>query len=563
MASWTNHKAEIYEFGTGSFAGPLVGTITNLLQNGAEGTNNLDEAGSGWLKLHGADTPSLTLCREFRLVRVLATSSVTGMDHEICCFIIRDIVPEIRGRHIIYTVSGPDLTGSIKWGNIAYGVISDNAGGPSPTPIQDCLLLTDKAWTVVRHGTAPNDAVFVGSGETAYVVLTNLLLQQNGHFSFALADNPVFALHIWYSFTQSCGITLLESETPEMYQDNPSVAVITKPIRIIKEAQEMFTRAWVYGAGMGVDRWTFKEFNLGPIMMYGWGFNNYTSLIINMELESQIPVIATTKSFPALEPSDPEDELAVQTNARAIFYAGLNWLRSRAQSEITYYEIPDLVIHGDLVPGQRIHVIYNRSSRIDASGALNATDILNLDHDLIILSIKHRLGADGVRFTSLLVGENPKPLSNGLDIMANRLKDLEETVRHTNAGSGSSGTSGGETSYLWSTGSGPILTGDLLVDPLVTIDGVDISAHAEDADAHHVPGTLSVHSINYNDGVETHAVDASSDPGQQTYLLKTDVSGQLILFRVDLDHLVLTDRTTTGKYNLFVNEGQLFMEPLP
>lgn len=566
MSSWTNHRAQIYEYG-GSLPGSLVGTITNLIANGAEGTNNLDEAGSGWIRIHGSDTPSLSLCQDFRLCRVVADSTVSGQTHEIACFIIRNKHPEIVGRHVLYKISGPDFVGQIKWGNIGFNVISDNAGGPSTTPIADCLLLTDKSWTVVNHGTAPNGGVFVGGGENAYAVLLSLMLQQNAHFSFMLYNNPDFDLHVWYEHTATSGtgfdaLTLLETTNPASYQADPSVAIINKPIRVIKEPQEIYTRAYVYGAGMGVDRWTFEDWSLTGLTIPGWGYNTNTSLIINQTLESQIPTITATKQFAHLEPSDPNDSTAITTNADAIWYSGRHWLQNRAKSEIIYYEIPDLIIHRNIVPGQMIHVTYNRSSPVDSGGLLNQTDIIDLDDDLIVLAIRHRLGPGGIRYTNLLVGDTPKPIQGASNTMVDKLKDLEDTVRHTNAGSGTPGAPTGSSSYLWSTGSGPILTGDLLVDPLVTIDGVDISAHAADYDAHHVPGTLSASSTNFNNGTETHAIDASSDPGPQAYLIKTDPTGAIHLVRVYLESIVLTDRTTSQKYNIFLNNGQMFIEPI-
>ncbi len=566
MSSWTNHKAQIYEYG-GSLPGSLVGTITNLITNGAEGTNNLDEAGNGWIRIHGSDTPSLSLCQDFRLCRVTADSTVSGQTHEIACFIIRNKEPEIIGRHVFYKISGPDFIGQIKWGNIGFNVISNGAGGPSTTPIADCLLLTDKSWTVVNHGTAPNGAVFVGSGENAYNVLLSLLVQQDAHFSFMLYNNPDFDLHVWYEHTVTSGtgfdaLTLLESTNPASYQADPSVAIIKDPIRIIKEPQEIYTRAYVYGAGMGVDRWTFKDWSLTGLTIPGWGYNTNTSLIINQTLEAQIPTITTTKQFAHLEPSDPNNPTAVTTNADAIWYSGRSWLAGRAKSEIIYYEIPNLIIHRNIVPGQLIHVTYDRSSPVDSGGLMNQTDIINLDTDLIVLAIRHRLGPGGIRYTSLVVGDTPKPIQGASNTMVDKLKDLEDTVRHTNAGSGTTGQPTGSSSYLWSTGSGPILTGDLLVDPLVTIDGVDISAHAADYDAHHVPGTLSASTSNFNNGTETHAIDASSDPGPQVYLLKTNPGGAITLVRAYLDSLVLTDRTTSQQYNVFLNNGKMFIEAI-
>jgi hypothetical protein len=568
VPSWTTHKAEIYEFGSGLGAGALVGTITNLLANGAEGTNSLDEAGSGWIKIHGADTPSLSLCTDFRICRVTAVSSVTSQAHEICCFIIQERKPEVVGRQVTYTISGPDLIGSIKFGNLGYNVISDNMGGASLTPIQDLLdSYTTKSWTITSHGTAPNGAVAVGAGETSYVALINMLFQLDAHFSFSLKNNPSFGLHMWYEHTASSGpafdaLTLLETANPASYQADPTVAVITEPITVIKEPQERFTSAYIYGAGMGVDRWTFEDYGLDALVIPGWAHSGSTSIITNTALEATIPRIRTTKQFAELEPIDPSDPVSVAANAKAIFYSGYTWLKYRTKAEIVYYEINNLVIHADLIPGQLVHVTYNRSSPVNSSGSMVSTDIIDLDDDLIVLGIKHKIGASGIRYTSLLVGDTPKRPSTGLNMMAEKLKELEDTVKHTNAGSGTPGAPTGSSSYLWASGSGPILTGDLLVDPLVTIDGVDISAHAADPDTHHTPGTLSATTINFNNGVETHLIDASSNPGPQVYLLKTDAGGRIVLVRADLDSLVLTDRATDIQYNVFINNGLMYIEPI-
>lgn len=572
MPAWTNHRAQIYAYGTGGLPGALLGTITNLLENGAEGENNLDDAGSGSIKILGADTPSLSLCEDFRIVRVLADSSVSGSSHEVCCFIIRSRTPEIVARQVVYTISGPGLAGITQWGNLGFGVISDNAGGPSSTPIEDCLDLTDKSWTVVSHGTAPNGGIAVGSGESAFVTLINLIVQMNAHFSVNLKDNPDYEMHVWYEHTASSGtgfdaLTCLEASNPAAYYSDPNTAIITaqNPIKIIKEPQEVYTRAWVYGAGMGVDRWTFEDLVLGGgyTLPSGFSYNTSQSLIINTGLEATMPMIATTKQFPALEPTDPDDPTAVISNANAIFYSGVTWLRYRTRTEILYYEIPNLVIHADIIPGQLVHVTYNRNSPINAAGSFVSTSILDLDDDLIVLGIKHKIGKGGVRYTTLLVGEEPKRPSNGLNMMAERLKELEEAVNHTNAGSGTPGPPTGSSSYLWASGSGPILTGDMLVDPLVTIDGVDISAHAADAEAHHEPGTITAASVNATTGgVQTHAVSASSNPGAQAILLKTDAGGRVILVRADLDSLVLTDRATDIQYNVFINNGLMYIEPI-
>ena len=85
---------------------------------------------------------------------------------------------------------------------------------------------------------------------------------------------------------------------------------------------------------------------------------------------------------------------------------------------------------------------------------------------------------------------------------------------------------------------------------------------AADPDTHHVPGTLSVSSTNSNTGTERHEIDSSYDPGAQAYLLQTGPAGQVVLVRAYLDSLVLTDRVTAQQYNVFLSNGQMFIEPI-
>ena len=113
--------------------------------------------------------------------------------------------------------------------------------------------------------------------------------------------------------------------------------------------------------------------------------------------------------------------------------------------------------------------------------------------------------------------------------------------------------------YLLASGT-RTLTGNMAVTPGVTIDGVDISAHAGADDAHHdpvtvdssmsvagqlvtmpTPGTLSASSANAAASPHTHAITASSAPGVAASLLKTDVDGGLTLH-----HAATTAALTVG-----------------
>lgn len=115
------------------------------------------------------------------------------------------------------------------------------------------------------------------------------------------------------------------------------------------------------------------------------------------------------------------------------------------------------------------------------------------------------------------------------------------------------------TQYLLANGT-RTLTGNMAVTAGVTIDGVDISAHAGADDAHHdpvtvdsslsvagqlvtmpTPGTLSASSSNAAASPHSHAITASSAPGVAASLLKTAVDGGLTLH-----HAATTAALTVG-----------------
>lgn len=115
------------------------------------------------------------------------------------------------------------------------------------------------------------------------------------------------------------------------------------------------------------------------------------------------------------------------------------------------------------------------------------------------------------------------------------------------------------TQYLLANG-GRTLTGNMAVAAGVTIDGVDLSAHAAAADAHHdpvtvdaslsltgqqvslpAPGTLTAATANSAAGPHTHAITASSSPGAAASLLKTAADGGLTL-----DHATISNALGVG-----------------
>lgn len=567
MPSWTNHTVTIHEL-TAPFT--QLGSSTNVIA--AEGSGEVNAVGDGWFTVPASDTTIVALIQKYRWAVVKAQSSVTSLFHPVCVMLILNFDFQIEQDKIVLKVTGPDPLGELRFGTIGFGLISDNAGGPDSDPFTSVLAFGQRPWTFLQFGTPSTyGGLFQGGGEKLFEVLLKLGEQTQANISYSPRNTPVLEFNVWAEHTQTFGtnfdaLTLLEPTNPAAYQADASVAILHRPLVVRDVESNVITRLVFAGGGMGSDRITAIDAGVAglAVLPAGYSLDIASSVLVHTALETTLGGIQIyeTKSFSSFVPSDPSDTTEVQNVALALISAAVFYMEAHKSSSERFYTARDLVIHGDITPGQLVHVTYNRESPIDSGGSFVATTIIDLDDDLVVISFKHRIANDGVRYTDLVLGDAPKRQFTGSAFISEKLKQLDDLVNHANAPGGGSDPPSGSSSYLLASGSPPNLSGDLVVDNLVTIDGVDISAHVADFDAHHAPGTLSVNSVNFNNGTETHAVDASSDPGPQAYLLKTDAGGRLVLFRADLDSLVLTDRTTAEKYNVFVDSGLMFIEPV-
>ncbi|MFW6069648.1 MAG: hypothetical protein ACOC9X_01270, partial [bacterium] len=276
--------------------------------------------------------------------------------------------------------------------------------------------------------------------------------------------------------------------------------------------------------------------------------------------------------------------------ANALAAAGYVWLKDRTGSE-RYHKI-EAIYWRNARPGDRVRIVYSRG-RVD------------LDEVHVVEEVSYRIGNQGERVMSIVtapLGVFRSPPTE--ETVATKLMaSLQDLLRN---GTGSR-VAGGTTvpsmeahlsaqdphpGYLLADG-GRQLIGNLPVASGVQIDGVDISAHANDGDIHvdhtavtlsagdglsgggdisasrsfavdgtvvrtsrtltagngltgggdlsanrafnlQTPGTVSAQSSNSAVGNHTHAVTASSNPGENERLLKSNASGWLQLERLGL-----------------------------
>ena len=197
--------------------------------------------------------------------------------------------------------------------------------------------------------------------------------------------------------------------------------------------------------------------------------------------------------------SDAKDSEALTSACDQLLISAVQTLVTAQERK--YYTI-DAYIPAAVMPGQTIK-IYNQSNSAPRDGGAT---------DWIVLEVTERVVSGRTR-TTLTVSNMTGLRWTPANIFATRLRSVIQSQRRVAASGGNttimSGGTGGEVGdhgaltgltdddhaqYLRTDGT-RTLTGNLSTNAGVTIDGVDISAHAADPSAHHAPVTAADTSI--------------------------------------------------------------------
>lgn len=213
-------------------------------------------------------------------------------------------------------------------------------------------------------------------------------------------------------------------------------------------------------------------------------------------------------------------EIRVETNkvrewqsaADSLLVAAVNFMREHGTQVRYQYEVPGVVCAVPVWPGQRVEMVYTAP---DGSWSINRTG----SNALYVLKVKQtineaiddgeRLSMVGVPLTTLTLVESPLDVPGMERATAGAIQQVGRIARQGVGGSGG-GTStviasgGTATDHGTLSGLGDddhpqyvrtdgtrTMTGDLTLADGVRVDGVDISAHAADPNAHHAAVTLA------------------------------------------------------------------------
>jgi len=558
--SWQTFKCSIQtKSGSGFFSEATIDNATN--PSGRFVSNGI---GSGSCLVPETDPNIAEVIRgRFAYCYINDSLAPAGLPLTVCFFIIQKIQRTIRKKDgvMMLQISGAGIFHELSYRNIGLNVISDGLTppGPSATDIADILAYGPPDWT--SSSNTASGTYHVGAGETIFKMLQNAREQSGEYFRFA-QQNPPTRLITWLTAPDSSGATLIMPADPSVDEADNTKGMILSFTETEGQDRENVTRIQIRGAGIGNTALLITLAETEVTLPAGISASWPDSILIHDTAELSNPRIDKNVTFANVQPEDATTD-AETTAAVTLYNTALEYL-IQSQVEAKTYRIT-CTIHRNLKPLQNITV--------------NWTDPISgwsINESLIIQDVRTSLNKAGAMIQTLTVSNQAawKPVTAASSTLKQQGSHTDQ-LRHSNpakAGGGNPTIDHGALTglldvvdhpdYLLEDGTRP-LTGNLGVDPGITIDGVDISVHAVDADAHHnwplldgdIPSNMVRDSrlINTGDGLSGGgdlsadrtlvvdldvtsllqfvsgelSLDSSSNPGAAAKLLKTNASGLL------------------------------------
>jgi hypothetical protein len=366
---------------------------------------------------------------------------------------------------------------------------------PSDTPVADVMAYAPTGWTVEDADGAATDAdtpvLAEFSGQSVLAALIRVAEITGEHFRVGTGKTLV-----WLGSTlASSGIVAHSSA------EGANACAITEMTRDL-DSYERISRIYPYGGGLGTDRVTLAAATVSPAAGYTMSTtDNY------LEYDAAPSRIDATVTWGDI--GNQDDENATDASAsNTLYYAAYNYLRRRiAANEV--YSIRVVGLDALAAVGETLRVTYHRF--VDGYHAINIDD-----DTLNILEATTEISRDGLRALAMRLAT----IDVWPDSDAGMVVDLEKRVTALEKG-------------------GAVSLGRLAGD-----------------NSSGAPGTLSASTTNQiADGIHTHQVSASSDPGEAIALLKTNADGELTL-----EWLYVTWDLQVAEGDVDILDGALYVD---
>lgn len=279
------------------------------------------------------------------------------------------------------------------------------------------------------------------------------------------------------------------------------------------------------------------------------GLGLYTPpYLYNAAAEAELGMIARTVTFSQIR-AETDSSAEWISAADAMMRAAIAYLYEHGTGVRYRYTVPDIVCAVPVQPGQRVEMVY---ASPDGRWSVNATG----PDALYVLEVRASFAPpeeesagnlnDRGKLLTLVLAESPWDIPDAAAATAGAIAEVGRVARMASGAAAAGATTiimsgGGEGSgdhggltgladddhpqYLRADGT-RALAGNLAVNSGVTVDGVDISAHAANPDAHHATATAFDASI----ALSGQAIRVK--PGTDS-ALGVDVSGLIVVARSD------------------------------
>ncbi len=274
----------------------------------------------------------------------------------------------------------------------------------------------------------------------------------------------------------------------QAYYGNFQLAMIKPGAKYRRETYETVTRVKPTGGGSGDLALTLKDLPTGFTVENKYGLDGEYLYLISAETGGKR--VSKDLRFEQISPAS-DSTASRQTAAAALYRAGLNWLKNHQQ--VRHVLTCEVISNVPIAPVS--YVLVN----------LAEYDLNNVVMYVVETTVTLK---DGAVSYALTLSNKPDPVMSEERLVAAAIRATDTSILYTTAPArnsrridkGSGGGGGGETptdhgaltglgdddhpQYLLASGA-RALAGNLSVNANITIDGVDISAHAANPTAHH------------------------------------------------------------------------------
>ena len=370
-------------------------------------------------------------------------------------------------------VSGPDLLRELTYRHVGTLQLTNTAAGPTAI-----LAFAPSGWsfnTTDGWDTTAENVTHDFEGETVLEAL-NILAQMTGEHFRISGTREILWLR---SSTPSSGVVAVQ-DLDENPQD-ANVALITG-LEIVEDSAEAYTRVYPYGAGDGDARLDLSGATYTPPSPYT--IDTVNNVITNAVGESPA-------RWPGVRIDAPPQHWKDITDANTLALAAYNWLREHGDGDqYASYRIRLSGCPTLLHPGETIRIIYQRyTTQEGVVGYIGSVvDAIDLDQDLLILEVTNRVDGNGITSTEILAATLDRWPTTDAEVILSGLGESVNSYTHTQPVDPGTITGTLDPAYypdaLLRDGSRSLI-GNLTVSAGITLDGVDLSAHAADPAAHH------------------------------------------------------------------------------